>query len=169
MQLEQHANCLDPTVAAGPPRGGDLAVIAPAVLVRPRPKLPPRPQPKPATPAPAQVERIDYAEIDSALQDASREIAAARFKGALDFTETARERLKPLPERARGKIERLVKLEVMTATALVALGRSAAATSSFDRALELDPDLQLDTSTTPPKILRLFERVREARSARTEP
>ncbi len=102
------------------------------------------------------------------MDQAGAEIAAARFQQALLFADDARARLEPKPD-VGARQERQVQVEILSATALVALGRSEEAAENFARALNMKPDLKLDEQTTPPKILRLFTQVRDGRSALGEP
>jgi hypothetical protein len=93
---------------------------------------------------------------------AARQIAAAeqalreaRFELALARAERARRLLAPdgrQPERAA--------LEVLAATAEIALGREQAARRSLERALRAQADLRLDPTRHSPKLVRLFEEVR---------
>jgi hypothetical protein len=64
-------------------------------------------------------------------------------------------------EEAPGAVLRRTQLEVLSATAQIALGRNEAARESFQRALAADPQLELDAGSTSPKIRRVFETVRD--------
>ncbi len=59
----------------------------------------------------------------------------------------------------------MVRLELVTATAQVALGREALAREAFARALSNDPELSLDPRTTSPKVLRVFHAASVTRAA----
>jgi len=98
-------------------------------------------------------------EIDQALDDIERVIDDAYFHTALGLANTRREWLAELDPRP-GLASRRARLEVLAATAEVALGRRAQAVESMRRALMADPSLNLEASQTPPKVLALL---REAR------
>ncbi|MBW2493828.1 MAG: hypothetical protein JRE43_03675, partial [Deltaproteobacteria bacterium] len=53
-----------------------------------------------------------------------------------------------------------VRLEIASATAHVALGRTEAALESLERALIADPNLELDPALTSPKVLAVFRAAR---------
>jgi Tfp pilus assembly protein PilF len=55
---------------------------------------------------------------------------------------------------------RRTQLEVLSATAQIALGHHDAARESFERALAADPDFELDARSTSPKIRSVFDTVR---------
>jgi len=55
---------------------------------------------------------------------------------------------------------RWARLEMLQATAELALARDADARASMVRALAADPALALDPATTSPKVLRVFESIR---------
>lgn len=101
--------------------------------------------------------------VDEALDEIERMIEDAYFRTALGMVETGRGRLDELgllsalnPRRAR--------LEVLAATAEVALDLRIKAMGSMRRALRADPGLTLDERRTPPKVYALL---REARTGRT--
>jgi hypothetical protein len=56
--------------------------------------------------------------------------------------------------------QRWVRLEVLSATAQLALGDERAARASLARAIEAQPDLVLDPMKTPPKVMRALELTR---------
>jgi hypothetical protein len=69
-------------------------------------------------------------------------------------------------EAASGRdAERRVRLEVLSATASIALGRDEAAHRSFERALRADADLELDPASTSPKVVRHLEATRRRLAA----
>ena len=57
----------------------------------------------------------------------------------------------------------VIRLELMTATAQVALGQNDEAAVSLERVLELDDGLELDPLRSPPKLRRLLASVRQGR------
>lgn len=58
--------------------------------------------------------------------------------------------------------QRRVRLELLSATAQLALGDERAARESLIRAIESQPDLVLDPEKTPPKVMRALELARRA-------
>ena len=157
-QLWRHIRCLNPEVSVSAP---ELMDLGPRIAYRDRPVQRP-PEPPPAAP------QIDFGPADRVLASAEAELSEARFKLALDATEEARALLARLPN-SRARRDRMAQLEVMSGTALVALGRSDDAGDSFVRALEARPDLELNAATTPPKILRLFEQIRADQRLEVDP
>ena len=86
-------------------------------------------------------------------------IRTARFDEALELLRGVR----PLLAKARitePVTDRQVRLETLSATALIAFGDERAARASLARALRALPALELDPSTTPPKLLRAFDAAR---------
>jgi hypothetical protein len=96
------------------------------------------------------------------LHDAREQIAAAeeavqaaRFELALERVERGRRFLE-----TQGLSAERAHLEVLAATAEIALGREEAARESLGRALRAQPELSLDPALHSPKLVRLFEEVR---------
>ena len=112
-------------------------------------------------PTPSRANAALGAEVDALLTETANHVRAARFDAALDSAQRARSDLAGLPGRARRP--RSARLEVWTATAELALGRDADARASLARALDADPSLRLD-ATTSPKVRRALEDVRAERS-----
>jgi len=102
---------------------------------------------------PALLEAVEpIAAAEEALQE-------ARFVLALERVERGRRLLEtqgPAWERPRQRAQ----LEVLAATAEIALGREEAARESLERALRAQPELSLDPARHSPKLVRLFEEVR---------
>jgi tetratricopeptide (TPR) repeat protein len=96
------------------------------------------------------------------IAHANRKLANARFDEALALTGRARELLEPYGQKQRA-LRHKAHLEVTAATALVAFERNQEAIACFERALAIEPALELEATRTSPKVLRVF---REARSAR---
>ena len=94
--------------------------------------------------------------LDGLLDAAEAELREARFEGALELMDEARRMLAISRGDAR-VAERAARLETAHAVAQVALGQTDAAVTSFERALRADPDMELDPSTSSPKLLRAFE------------
>jgi len=106
--------------------------------------------------------------VDGALDEIERMIDEAYFRTALGMVDTRRERLNELspigalrPRRAR--------LEVLAATAAIALDRRVDAMRSMRRALRADPSLTLDEQSTPPKVYALLRQARTGRTFRSKP
>jgi hypothetical protein len=112
-------------------------------------------------PTPSRATAALGAEVDALLTETANHVRAARFDAALDSAQRARSDLTGLPGRARRP--RSARLEVWAATAELALGRDADARASLARALDADPSLRLD-ATTSPKVRRALEDVRAERS-----
>ena len=91
-----------------------------------------------------------------------KQVRAARFNEALELVPPLRTQLAKAP--AGGTRTNLIaQTEVLAATAELALGRATGAEASLHRALDANPRLQLDPSTTPRKVLRAMDIVRESR------
>jgi hypothetical protein len=146
-QIREHLRCLDPAgESAGTAREDP---VLPDVAARvPVPDSPPQPR------AP------DWSRIDEKLGAAEAQVRGARFQQALRTADQIRPTLASI-EDAPGAIPRRTQLEVLSATAQIALGRHNAARESFQRALAADPELELDALSTSPKIRRVFETVRD--------
>ena len=102
------------------------------------------------------------------LLDATEQIAGAekalreaRFELAVEWAERGRRLLD-----GQGPASQRAELEVLAATAEIALGREEAARESLERALRAEPDLTLDPALYSPKLVRLFEEVRSGEGAR---
>ncbi len=127
---------------------------APPTPEPPAVSSPPTPEPTPSEPP--------LAALDGRLDEAETLIRSARFEEALQALGTARVDLVDL-RAENGAAARHARLELLTGTAEVALGRENEAQASFARALAVDPGLRLDPATTSPKVVRTFERAREKR------
>jgi len=101
----------------------------------------------------------DWSPIDAKLRAAEALVRSAHFEQALLAADELRPELAPALD-APGAIPRRTELEVLSATAQIALGQGEAARESFERALAGDPGLELDAASTSPKIRRVFETVR---------
>ena len=143
----EHIRCLDPSGELArldregrEPRTAELA-DTPPVSSRPALRAP------------------DWSPIDAKLGAAEALVRRARFQQALKTAEQIRPKLASV-EGAPGASLRRTQLEVLSATAQIALGRHDAALESFERALAANPELELDVRSTSPKIRRVFETVR---------
>jgi hypothetical protein len=85
----------------------------------------------------------------------------ARFELALEWVERGRRLLEAEGSTREGPGRR-AQLEVLAATAEIALGQEDAARESLRRALRAEPELSLDPARHSPKLVRLFDRVRAA-------
>jgi tetratricopeptide (TPR) repeat protein len=152
--LWSHVRCLDPRNQNAEQKA---QALRPQIAFSPRPFVI---RAKPTVAATKKPAAPDFGAIDRALGEAESELNQARFARAVELTEQTRRDVE-----ARGDSpdlrDRRARLEVIAATALVALGRSEDAADSFARALRADPELELDPERTPPKIRRLFQQVRE--------
>ena len=167
-RIWRHAACLAPGSAAA-----DRArVLTPGFRVASRPAPRARPAVARTQRAAAEVaaspkppaER-DYGAFDARLEEAEESLRRARFREALDAATALRSELEGWSA-SEAASRRRVRIEVLGASALVALGEPERAEESFARALELDPELALDPVTTPRKIRNLLEKVRQVSQAR---
>ena len=90
-------------------------------------------------------------------------IEDAYFRTALGMVDTRRDRLEELAWLAALEPRR-ARLELLAATAQVALDQPVKAMRSMRRALRAEPGLILDQRLTPPKVYALL---RKARAGRT--
>jgi hypothetical protein len=130
----------------------------------------PRPEAAAATPS-AGGEGEDatawLAQVDQELADIDRLLATAHFHTALAVVGATRDLL----DRLGGDPQlgaRRARLEVMAATAEVALGERTPARRSMARALQAAPDLTLDERDASPKLLELLREARR-RTRNAEP
>lgn len=132
-----------------------LASLETAVAVwMPAPEAPPLG--KKTVPAP------DRAALNAELTQARSALQSAHFEEALRSAEKLRAAL-PTAESAPTARQQRAEVEVIAATAELALGKNEAARTSLARALQADPQLSLDPLTTPPKVSRALEEVRQKR------
>lgn len=134
------ARRLLPPVAAEPPAA---LRVAHAPAAPERLAAAPRPQ------------RGGFPGLDDLLARADAEVREARFEGAVETIARASRMIDSLPDSARTRPRR-ARLEVLRATTEVAFGNLVDARASLERALEAEPDLELDPRTTSPKLLRIF-------------
>ncbi len=109
--------------------------------------------------------RSDYdadamAYVDHELDKIDAFLGAAHFRTALSLARSARDLLGSFPEGPQLGARR-ARLEVLAATAEVALGRQTGAQQSMIRALRADPVLVLDELETSPKVLELLRATRQ--------
>ncbi|MDH3685779.1 MAG: hypothetical protein OEP95_06105, partial [Myxococcales bacterium] len=106
------------------------------------------------------------AEADSlseAVDRAEAELRAARFEEALAGAREARALAREFGAEATDPVLRACVVE---ATVHVALDDRDAARHSFARALEIDPALELDPTSTSPKVLEVLAAERTRREVR---
>lgn len=135
---------------------------------------PPRPAPPRtvAAPAPAgegrdsgaaervrQRQQAALAEAQRMAASAESSLREARFEQALARADDARRLLDGLPGDELGSSLR-ARVEVLSATAHIALGDQDAARRSFSRALASDPGLRLDPMKTSPKVMQALNDAR---------
>lgn len=177
-RLWQRVLCLDPgndAAVAGLTRTPVVAVHTPNIVTRdPGGSDPdawsglsgslyvklPRPSPPARKPAPPRAP--DTAAFDRALEQLESRVRGAEFEAALESATRGRAAAQALGAAADAK--RAARLEVLAATAALALGRGAEAETSFALALDSDPELTLDPLVTSPKVRRALERVRKERT-----
>jgi tetratricopeptide (TPR) repeat protein len=97
-------------------------------------------------------------EIVALLERCEAELRAARFEQALASAGEVRARI-DAREGAADAASR-IRLEIASATVYVALGQHDAALESLERALAIDPSLELDPALTSPKVLAVFRAAR---------
>jgi hypothetical protein len=98
--------------------------------------------------------------LDESLRAVALLIKEARFRSALESVNGIQAQASRLtPSDAVRK--RLAHVEVLAGTAKIALGQTDSARDHFRRALDADPALELD-GTTSPKVRRTFDSVRSA-------
>jgi len=114
-----------------------------------------------------QSERFDFASVDARIETAALHLGEARFEAAAQQADLARARLARLASTQPVR-ERRVRIELLAATARIALGELDDARSCIERALGARPDLTLDADTAPPKLQRLFDETRAQLAQRQE-
>lgn len=134
------------------PAGARLATLSDPVRVRRAPSAP-------------EAEPPSLVRARELITAAEKSLAGARFSEALGRALTAREELDAGPANATARALKL-RVEVIAATAQVALGDEAGARESFVRALTLDPALALDPAATSPKVLAALEAARAEAGSR---
>jgi hypothetical protein len=118
------------------------------------------PQASPAVPARRlRGDEDGLARLDVEIAELDGLLAEAHFHTVLALANATRELLDGLDPDSR-LASRRAHLEVMTATAQVALGQRARARRSLRRAILADPDLTLDEREISPKVLGLLRELR---------
>jgi hypothetical protein len=106
-------------------------------------------------------------EADGLLDEAEGLVRQAHFEEALEKAAKAREALPQSGDQAALR-QRRARADMIAGTAQVALGEDADARASFERALQTDPSLRLDRTSTSPKVLRAFDAARQAAGGGTQ-
>jgi hypothetical protein len=144
------------TLLASSPADPWGSLSAPVRMGRPRPRV------VQEEPAPSdERQRRALARVTELLQESEESLKTAHFEEALGRTVAARRELDAAGTSGDERALR-ARLELLAATAQVALGDDAAARQSFGRALEAQPGLELDPERTSPKVLRALEGARAA-------
>lgn len=166
-RLWQRILCLDPddeAALAGIVRTEPQVVVQQSTLSEPTAKDDTPSSSPPEAPA-ANSGRIGgpptLGSLDRDLARTQELIFDARFRDSLQAVDDVRRSLRgtvPAPEVR----QRLAAFEILAATAWVALREDEEARASFERALAQDPALELDRSTTPPKVQRAFRATRSS-------
>ncbi|MCZ6463772.1 MAG: hypothetical protein O7A09_05500 [Proteobacteria bacterium] len=100
------------------------------------------------------------ADVDRELDEIEDLVRDAHFRSALSVASSTRALLDELEPGAAVDTLR-VRLEVLSATALIALGRTSDARVRLAHAVRANPELQLDEQTTSPKVIRALDSLRE--------
>ncbi len=119
----------------------------------------------PGTAAASDAPGVDLAQVDRDLREIESLLAAAYFRTALGLVNATRDQLAAASEREKraskaGVQARTARLEVLAATAELAIGAPQRARASMRRALGADPDLTLDAGRTSPRVVALLDEAR---------
>jgi LysM repeat protein len=110
------------------------------------------------------VDPAEYAALQELLAMAEEELRAARFDEA-EHSAKAAERLLGAQSDSSASGAYRARLEVVRATVQSAFGDMDEAQRSLERALEANPELELDPSSTPRKLVSLLDAIRATRPA----
>jgi len=126
------------------------------LVIGTRLKLPLLPDARRSTNAERQISgaKPNAADVERLLERGESQLREARFESALELAEAVRAALNA--RNAASDDPRRVRLQLVKATAQVALGHVDEALDSLERALLADPDLELDPSVTSPKLMAVF-------------
>lgn len=104
---------------------------------------------------------LDFDALERSLEELDELLRGARFDQVVASAQRLRVRLWTA-RRFVSVNAPAVRIESAAGVALIALGRTTDAEECFSRALEAEPDLELDASRFSPKVLRTFRQVRTA-------
>jgi len=109
----------------------------------------------------------DLGALQRSVAEIESLVAGAWFRKAIAAADATREWADDIPRSPEAK-EARARLEVLASTAQIALGDEAAALRSMERAIYVWPLLHLDETTTSPRVVRLFHKLRggSSRAAR---
>jgi tetratricopeptide (TPR) repeat protein len=99
--------------------------------------------------------------VDAWIDEGQSYLRGARYEEAIESAQKARAALERLGD-GGAVSSRAARLEILSGSAEVALGRGSDAEASFTRALEADPSLRLDSASVSPKVVRAFEETRKS-------
>jgi hypothetical protein len=103
------------------------------------------------------------ARVDRELLEIQTLVEGAYFPTALAVADATRQLLETAD--APGAEHRWLRLEILAATAALALGRDTLVRQSLERALLAQPGLQLEGSSVSPRLVEALAEVRRQRSA----
>jgi hypothetical protein len=106
---------------------------------------------------------LDFDALDRSLDELDELLRGARFDQVVAAAQRLRVRLWTARRFVSVK-DPAVRIESAAGVALIALGRTTDAEECFGRALEAEPELELDATRFSPKVLRTFQQVRSAAS-----
>lgn len=144
-----------PRAEASAPATSQSAASPPAPIATPAA----RPAVSSAPPAALAPSEREYVCVDAWIDEGQTFLRGARYEEAIESAQKARAALEPLDGPAARA--RSARLEILSGSAEVALGRTGDAHASFSRALAAEPKLVLDEATTSPKVVRAFEETRK--------
>lgn len=113
----------------------------------------------------ADAPEADLAVLDPLVAEVDGLVRDAQFHTAIGVARTARAWADEADSTPALR-ERRARLQVLLATAHVALGDERLARESLRRALALNPQLALDESTTSPKLLKVLREIRRVPPAK---
>ena len=111
---------------------------------------------------------VDLQRVDASIVETEAVLSRGFFRTALVATDSLRRELIAEAEDLAW-LERRARVEILAATALMALHRTEAASAHVSVALEAMPDLELDPIRTPRKVHALVEQMRAERGRRAAP
>jgi hypothetical protein len=104
---------------------------------------------------------LDFDALDRSLDELDDLLRGAQFDQVVATAQRLRVRLWTARRFVTVSVP-AVRIESAAGVALIALGRTTDAEDCFTRALQAEPDLELDSTRFSPKVLRTFRQVRTA-------